>query len=54
VQVGLRTNGKALVLSGLAPGERVATRANFLLDSESRLRGAIATAAEHQHGGSKP
>jgi membrane fusion protein, copper/silver efflux system len=44
VQVGLRTNGKALVLSGLAPGERVATRANFLLDSESRLRGAIETA----------
>jgi multidrug efflux pump subunit AcrA (membrane-fusion protein) len=44
VEVGLRTNGKALVLSGVAPGERVATRANFLLDSESRLRGAIEVA----------
>jgi membrane fusion protein, copper/silver efflux system len=44
VRVGLRADGKALVLAGVAPGERVATRANFLLDSESRLRGAIADA----------
>ena len=36
--------GPLLVLSGIVPGERVATRANFLLDSESRLRGAIETA----------
>jgi hypothetical protein len=35
------------VLSGVAPGEPVVVRANFLLDSESRLRSLIeaATAA---------
>lgn len=42
VQVGLRGNGRAVILSGVAEGERVATRANFLLDSESRLRAALA------------
>ena len=42
VRVGLRAEGKALILSGLAEGETVATRANFLLDSESRLRAALA------------
>lgn len=42
VRVGLRAQGKALILSGLAEGETVATRANFLLDSESRLRAALA------------
>ncbi len=42
VKVGMRSDGRALVLSGLAPGEQVAIRANFLLDSESRLRAAIA------------
>lgn len=41
VQVGTRANGEALILSGLAEGESVAVRANFLLDSESRLRAAI-------------
>lgn len=44
VRVGLRADGKALLLSGVSPGERVATRANFLLDSESRLRGALEAA----------
>jgi len=38
VSVGPRGNGKALVREGLAEGERVAVSANFLLDSESRLR----------------
>jgi membrane fusion protein, copper/silver efflux system len=41
VRVGSRGDGKALVLSGIEAGERVAVRANFLLDSESRLRAAI-------------
>jgi len=51
------------VLSGLAAGEAVVTGANFLLDSESRLRGAWsgtdsqpsaappAAPAAHSHGG---
>jgi len=44
VTVGARSDGRASILSGLAPGERVAVKANFLLDSESRLRAAIAGA----------
>jgi RND family efflux transporter MFP subunit len=42
VRVGMRGDGKALLVAGLAAGETVATRANFLLDSESRLRAALA------------
>jgi Cu(I)/Ag(I) efflux system membrane fusion protein len=30
------------VLSGLQPGDKVVTRANFLIDSESRLRASLA------------
>ena len=44
VTVGVRSGGKAQVISGVAAGEQVVIRANFLLDSESRLRAAIATA----------
>jgi Cu(I)/Ag(I) efflux system membrane fusion protein len=50
VRVGMRAEGKALVLSGLAEGESVATRANFLLDSESRLRAALAGAGAGSAG----
>jgi RND family efflux transporter MFP subunit len=42
VRVVTRSDGKALIASGIREGERVAVRANFLLDSESRLRAAIA------------
>jgi RND family efflux transporter MFP subunit len=45
VRVGERAAGEVVILSGVAAGERVAVRANFLLDSESRLRAAIASAA---------
>jgi RND family efflux transporter MFP subunit len=41
VKVGIRAEGKAQVLSGIAEGEQIAIKANFLLDSESRLRAAI-------------
>jgi len=53
VRIGSRGNGEALILEGLRAGERVAVRANFLLDSESRLRAAVAgmSGAGHQHGG---
>ncbi len=40
VQVTARADGKAILRTGVQPGERVATAANFLLDSESRLRGS--------------
>jgi RND family efflux transporter MFP subunit len=41
VKVGVRGNGKAQILSGVKAGEKVAVRANFLLDSESKLRAAL-------------
>jgi Cu(I)/Ag(I) efflux system membrane fusion protein len=40
VKAGQEGDGKVVVLEGLAAGERVVTSANFLLDSESRLRAA--------------
>jgi len=41
VQAGARSEGLVIVRSGLREGERVAVAANFLLDSEARLRAAI-------------
>ena len=46
VMVALRADGRAVVTSGLAAGERVAVSANFLLDSESRLRDASGRGGE--------
>ncbi|MFN7970901.1 MAG: efflux RND transporter periplasmic adaptor subunit [Acidobacteriota bacterium] len=45
VKVGVRDAGRVQILSGVASGEQVVVRANFLLDSESRLRAAVAPAA---------
>jgi Cu(I)/Ag(I) efflux system membrane fusion protein len=41
VTVGVRTADKVQILRGVHPGENVVTTANFLIDSESRLRAAI-------------
>ena len=41
VQLGESGAGFVEVLGGLAAGERVVTRANFLVDSESRLRASL-------------
>jgi membrane fusion protein, copper/silver efflux system len=41
VQVGARSDDKIQITSGLTEGERVVTTANFLIDSESRLKAAI-------------
>jgi Cu(I)/Ag(I) efflux system membrane fusion protein len=41
VQAGLRNGGNVILLAGIRAGEQVAVAASFLLDSESRLRGAI-------------
>jgi Cu(I)/Ag(I) efflux system membrane fusion protein len=41
VRAGWSGGGKVAILEGLAAGEQVVTTANFLLDSESRLRAAI-------------
>jgi membrane fusion protein, copper/silver efflux system len=44
VQVGSDMGGQTQILSGLLAGERVVNRANFLLDSESRLMDGLADA----------
>lgn len=56
VQLGIKVNGHGVqVISGLSEGERVVTAANFLLDSESSLKAALAAmspdaqAAGHDH-----
>jgi Cu(I)/Ag(I) efflux system membrane fusion protein len=41
VRAGWSGGGRIAVLEGLSEGERVVTTANFLVDSESRLRAAI-------------
>jgi Cu(I)/Ag(I) efflux system membrane fusion protein len=41
VRAGWSGDGRVAILSGLAEGERVVTTANFMLDSESRLRAAV-------------
>ncbi len=52
VTIGLRSGGTAQVLSGVKAGEVVVDRANFLLDSESRLRAAIGRSAVADTAGS--
>ncbi len=42
VSVGTKADQFYEVRSGLAAGEKVVTQANFLIDSESRLKGALA------------
>lgn len=41
VEVGRVYGQRWLILKGLAPGERVVTSANFLVDAESKLQGAL-------------
>jgi multidrug efflux pump subunit AcrA (membrane-fusion protein) len=52
VTLGRRADDFVEVLAGVAAGERVVTSANFLIDSESRLKAAVAAfgaAPAHQH-----
>jgi RND family efflux transporter MFP subunit len=55
VKVGVRSDGQSQILSGVKAGEAVVDRANFLLDSESRLRAAISGApkADTAAGGAR-
>jgi Cu(I)/Ag(I) efflux system membrane fusion protein len=39
IQTGLRADGTVEILRGLKTGEKVATSANFLIDSEAQLKG---------------
>jgi len=49
VALGPRSGGRAVVLSGLSAGEKVVSRATFLVDSESRLRSAMPSGAHAGH-----
>ena len=42
VKVSAEAGDKVGIQQGLKPGERVVTGANFIVDSESRLKGAFA------------
>ena len=41
VKIGVRAGEEVSITEGLSGGERIVTSANFLIDSESRLKGAI-------------
>jgi Cu(I)/Ag(I) efflux system membrane fusion protein len=50
VEVGTKSNRFIEIHRGVEPGEKVATQANFLIDSESRLKAALARmSGEHRH-----
>ena len=53
VKLGAAGESYYEIKEGLEPGERVVVSGNFLIDSESRLQGALEsmTAGGHQHGG---
>jgi RND family efflux transporter MFP subunit len=54
VTTGLTANGRTQILSGLEGDETVVTSAQFLIDSEARLQGALRslTSGSHRHGSS--
>lgn len=51
VETGVRSEHFLEIRRGIEPGEKVATQANFLIDSESRLKAALAQmgGSEHAH-----
>ncbi len=54
VETGTKSDRFIEIRRGVEPGEKVVTQANFLIDSESRLKAALAQmsgAGGHQHGG---
>ena len=51
VVTGMQAGGRTQILDGLLGDERVVTSAQFLIDSEARLRSAIGAMGGHDHGG---
>lgn len=41
VNTGIRAEGMIEITAGLSPGEKVVSQANFLIDSEARLKGVV-------------
>jgi len=54
VKLGRQADGWYEVLSGLEEGEEVVTSANFLIDSESRFRSALAAYGKKPPGSTTP
>lgn len=53
VELGLESEGKVQVLKGVEAGQSVVTSSQFLIDSESNLRTAIARLLSSEEGGAK-
>ncbi len=51
VKVGVKVDNYYEVIKGLKAGEKVVTSANFLIDSESKLKEAVGAMAGMEHGG---
>jgi Cu(I)/Ag(I) efflux system membrane fusion protein len=54
VRIGARAGDWVEVLDGLSEGEEIVTSANFLIDSESQVKGAMAGMAGMEMPGDKP
>jgi Cu(I)/Ag(I) efflux system membrane fusion protein len=51
IKVGVKVENYYEVVKGLKAGERVVTSANFLIDSESKLKEALGGMAGMEHAG---
>jgi Cu(I)/Ag(I) efflux system membrane fusion protein len=49
VKIGVKADGFQEILAGLSVGEKVASSANFLIDSEAQLKGVTPLAGGHKH-----
>jgi RND family efflux transporter MFP subunit len=49
LQLGAMADDRYIVLDGLKAGERIVTSANFLIDSESKLKAALTQMSGHGH-----
>jgi len=49
IKTGLRVEGMQEVLAGLRPGEKIASSAIFLIDSEAQIKGVKPLAGGHKH-----
>jgi len=54
VQLGEKIGDRYEVKSGLSEGERVVASANFLIDAESQVQGALKTLTADPHAGHRP